>query len=265
MNARPAAWEPDPSGRHEYRYWDGTSWTDDVADQGVTSVDPVGAAGPGADPTAVLDATRPYAAPGAGYGAAAPPGYGPPPGGQQPAYGTFASPSGPPRRSGPSTGLLVGLAALAIAVIVGLVVVATGGDDGDDTATDDTSTSATDDTATDDTASDTGDTGDTGDSGDSGDDEGDSGDSGDGEASDELVAAMADSLVATGMFDQQQAECFAEVMLEEIGIERMAEIGASGGDLTSLTSEEMTAIFDGIGDCGLTGLPTDPGDLESDT
>ncbi|MFW5933928.1 MAG: DUF2510 domain-containing protein, partial [Actinomycetota bacterium] len=28
----PAAWHPDPTGRHEYRYWDGQQWTDHVAD-----------------------------------------------------------------------------------------------------------------------------------------------------------------------------------------------------------------------------------------
>ena len=36
----PAAdWYPDPRGRHELRYWDGTAWTDNVADGGRTSVD----------------------------------------------------------------------------------------------------------------------------------------------------------------------------------------------------------------------------------
>ncbi len=30
----PAAWHPDPFGRHELRYWDGTQWTEHVSDQG---------------------------------------------------------------------------------------------------------------------------------------------------------------------------------------------------------------------------------------
>lgn len=38
--AGPAGWLADPTGRHQHRYWDGTDWTDDVADQGATSVDP---------------------------------------------------------------------------------------------------------------------------------------------------------------------------------------------------------------------------------
>ena len=36
-----AGWIADPTGRHEYRYWDGSAWTDNVSDGGVTSVDPI--------------------------------------------------------------------------------------------------------------------------------------------------------------------------------------------------------------------------------
>lgn len=32
-------WYEDPTGRHQYRYWDGTAWTDHVADAGVPGVD----------------------------------------------------------------------------------------------------------------------------------------------------------------------------------------------------------------------------------
>ena len=31
-------WHPDPSGRHDYRYWDGATWTENVADGGVVIV-----------------------------------------------------------------------------------------------------------------------------------------------------------------------------------------------------------------------------------
>ncbi len=42
-------WHPDPSGRHEHRFWDGSSWTASVADAGVVTVDQEGAtAEPGA-------------------------------------------------------------------------------------------------------------------------------------------------------------------------------------------------------------------------
>jgi hypothetical protein len=59
----PAAWHPDPTGKHDHRWWDGERWTEHVADAGQASVDPLDAApsppgggdagsGRGADPTA---------------------------------------------------------------------------------------------------------------------------------------------------------------------------------------------------------------------
>jgi hypothetical protein len=53
-------WQADPSGRHEYRYWDGVRWTDNVSDQGRTSVDPSmePAARPVAPPSTVAKPKR---------------------------------------------------------------------------------------------------------------------------------------------------------------------------------------------------------------
>jgi hypothetical protein len=36
----PPQWSPDPSGRHQLRYWDGSAWSHHVADAGLTSTDP---------------------------------------------------------------------------------------------------------------------------------------------------------------------------------------------------------------------------------
>ena len=36
----PADWYPDPARRYEYRYWDGSKWTDNVSRAGVTYKDP---------------------------------------------------------------------------------------------------------------------------------------------------------------------------------------------------------------------------------
>jgi hypothetical protein len=36
----PAGWNPDPYGRHAFRYWDGGQWTEHVSDHGDTGVDP---------------------------------------------------------------------------------------------------------------------------------------------------------------------------------------------------------------------------------
>ena len=35
-DSNPASWLPDPLGRHELRYWDGTEWTSHISDNGVT-------------------------------------------------------------------------------------------------------------------------------------------------------------------------------------------------------------------------------------
>ena len=40
--ANPPGWQADPFGRHQHRYWDGTQWTDQVADEGVQSTDSPG-------------------------------------------------------------------------------------------------------------------------------------------------------------------------------------------------------------------------------
>lgn len=38
----PATWAPDPHGRHELRYWDGTAWSHHVSNQGIVATDPPG-------------------------------------------------------------------------------------------------------------------------------------------------------------------------------------------------------------------------------
>ncbi len=40
MSMPEANWYPDPSRRHEMRYWDGTAWTEHVSDQGRQAIDP---------------------------------------------------------------------------------------------------------------------------------------------------------------------------------------------------------------------------------
>jgi Septum formation/Protein of unknown function (DUF2510) len=169
MNASAPGWNPDPTGRHEYRYWDGTTWTDDVSDNGITSVDPVTAGGPGAAPTAPYEPTRAYGTPPGGQAPPAGPGtwgYGPQgspsapggpggPAGYQPMYGSGPLPPAQPPRSGPPTAVIVGIVVLVLAVIAGVVFALTSGDDdgGDDTTTDDTEDTSSETTA--DTSSDT--------------------------------------------------------------------------------------------------------------
>jgi hypothetical protein len=58
-----AAWYPDPARRHQFRYWDGTAWTGDVATNGVTSWDPPYTDHPGAAAAPAPRTTTSTAAP----------------------------------------------------------------------------------------------------------------------------------------------------------------------------------------------------------
>lgn len=40
MSEHAGSWQPDPFGRNQYRYWDGTQWTDQVSNDGVVGTDP---------------------------------------------------------------------------------------------------------------------------------------------------------------------------------------------------------------------------------
>ena len=42
MQTGGAGWNPDPSGRYQLRYWDGSSWTSHVSTNGVAGTDPMG-------------------------------------------------------------------------------------------------------------------------------------------------------------------------------------------------------------------------------
>jgi hypothetical protein len=48
--APPADWYADPLARHQYRYWDGSAWTEHVADNGQASLDPLSAPAKDAGP-----------------------------------------------------------------------------------------------------------------------------------------------------------------------------------------------------------------------
>jgi len=61
-------WHPDPTGRHQYRWWDGQQWTDQIADHGVMGVDPVLAPAPAVAGGAQIAPSAPW--PAGGYTAA---------------------------------------------------------------------------------------------------------------------------------------------------------------------------------------------------
>lgn len=262
MTTPAPGWLPDPTGRHEYRYWDGASWSSDVSDAGTTAVDaltaplpapgaPAAPTGPG-DPTQVIDGTAPYAPPTATFGPpTAPydaPAGGAPPSGPYAPPGTDGYPQPARRRSGPSTGLLVGLAVLALALIAGIAFVLASGDDDDD---DDTATGTTTSTTADDATTLPPDDGDDG--GDGGFGGGDI-DLDDPDTREAVVDVVAGQLESEGL-GREQAECLANGVLDGLSPDRLAEIGESGGDISSLTPEEMSSVFTAVVDCGVTDFP----------
>ncbi|HMQ27107.1 MAG TPA: DUF2510 domain-containing protein, partial [Acidimicrobiales bacterium] len=49
-------WHPDPTGRHQYRWWDGTTWTEGVATAGTVGSDTLAPAPPTTAATAAAPA-----------------------------------------------------------------------------------------------------------------------------------------------------------------------------------------------------------------
>jgi Protein of unknown function (DUF2510) len=262
MNALPPGWNPDPTGRHEYRYWDGGRWTDDVSDNGVTGVDAMASDQtwmqyPQTAPTGQYPPTGPYppatqAPPTSPYGTAPyPPS--PYPMDTQAPSGPYPPPGG---KKGPSAGLIVGLAALAVAVIGGIAYLLIH-DDGDDTATQQTSqtettetTEAPDDGGSDITLPDPGDDPTTVPDDGGGDQGSDSGGTSDDE-NEVFVDTVADALESTGIYTREQAECAAQVMLDQLGVERMSNMDPSD-PFSDLTPEETQDLITSIADCGFT-------------
>jgi hypothetical protein len=267
MTGPAPGWQPDPTGRHEYRYWDGTKWSDDVSNGGVTSTDPVaGASAPdatqaqpaaqpdpnqaqpgyqsgGFEPTATYDAGS-----GQGYGATGyqqaaqsggQPGYSS--GGYAPTYGAQQQPAS----SGPSTGLLVGLGVLVLVLIGGIAFVLLGSDDDkDDTdtagGTTTTTTAGTD--TTDPAVTTTEPPVDTTLGGGTG------GDSA-------IVDAIAEGILqgSGGVLNQEEADCMAQAMVDEIGVDRLIELGLEADETTDpldvLTEDEQNAVYTAMAGC----------------
>jgi Protein of unknown function (DUF2510) len=248
MNSPAAGWLPDPTSRHEYRYWDGTRWTDDVADRGVASTDALDA-GPSfasdpnptaGDPTQQVDATRQY--PGAGQQ-------------QTPTSPYYGDDDGsgqapPPTRRRPQPGLVAALAVLAVALLGGLVYFLVRDDGSSDDATEVSDEGST-----------TTEPGNQDESG--GNDNGDGGGSDNGSSDslpddidsenvDQLVEFMADNMeeASGGVLDHEQATCISQGLLDELGLERLVDLGESGQD--PFTDPEMSSQLFGImDDCGV--------------
>lgn len=116
-DSTPAGWQPDPTGRHGHRYWDGTAWTDNVADAGVSGTDPF-------TPTAAPDATV----------ADTPTVSTAPPPAPDATAARSTTPAAPVGNGGGRSkkGLMIGGGLLALIAIAVGVLLLSGGDDNDD-------------------------------------------------------------------------------------------------------------------------------------
>jgi hypothetical protein len=123
-------WHPDPYRRHELRWWDGTTWTEHVSDQGVASVDAVGSAPVAAAEAGWLPPTvqQPIAPPSTGWepGSVAPAVQ--PPTMQQPTV-PVAQTSPAERRSSPVPWVVGGVVVALLAGGGALLALRGGGDD----------------------------------------------------------------------------------------------------------------------------------------
>jgi hypothetical protein len=257
MTDLPAGWQPDPSGKHDHRYWDGTAWTDNVADAGVASTDPyVEAPAAPTEPTAVTpaptgDPTDTY--PTAPAAPAAPTAYAPP------------APTAGGGGGGSKVGLIVGGAILAAVILAVIAFMAFGDDDSDDgerasNETEDTSDAGSADEGSEDGSSDEGTSGD-----EDLDDLASACEDGDFEACDDLYlqsdfGSDLEELGSTcgGIADPQYGNCAAtnggeESATPDLGIdpddlegfdaETLAEIYES---TFGLSSEEATCLAEGL-------------------
>jgi hypothetical protein len=99
------SWQPDPHGRHQLRWWDGTQWTSSVSDNGVTQDE---GAAPMAPPVP-----------------AAPPAMALP----VPTMPATTMPASQPVKKRPSRNVVIGIVAVIVLAVAG-VIVATRGDSG---------------------------------------------------------------------------------------------------------------------------------------
>jgi hypothetical protein len=164
-------------------------------------------------------------------------------------YGTGQAPPAPARKR-PPTALIAALAVLAVALIGGLVYFLVRDDDD---GSSDNAAAVSDDTTTTEGESQDGSDNGNGGGADSGDGETTLPDDIDSENVDELVELMAEEMArsSNGALTREEATCISQSMLDELGLERLVDIGESGDN--PFTDPELTSrLFSIIEDCGIT-------------
>lgn len=288
MNSPAPGWHPDPSGRHEHRYWDGGRWTEHVADAGAQATDPLDAGGaaagtaqgggvptggsptartdatptartgpPGDEPTWLTDPTEP--APGD-----QPTQVDPTPGGhtrgypphdestqEYPVQPGAAPPPPAAARRGLSPALIVAIAVVVVALVGGIAFLLTS--DGDDDTTDVADRDPAEAGEPLDEPPEGG--GDAGGTGGAGSDVTLPGDLGQEIGSEgELIDLMAEGITqeSGGAVSREEAVCMSEVIVDRLGFEKLAEMARSGptsNPLEGLTPEEQGDMIGDLVEC----------------
>lgn len=227
-------WQPDPTGRHDHRYWDGSRWTDDVADAGVAAKDPydgpadaapgtgderaadaaesptAGSGGPGEEPTVVGPAPQaepttvsptPEPEPTAAWPAAGsnppPPSYSAPPPPTAPVAPAAAAASG-----GSKKGLMIGVGVLVlVALAVGAFLLLGGDDDSD---------------------------------------------------RDRIRAGLISALNEDGDFTDEEAGCMADHLIDEIGEDKLEGVDFTADEPPAEIEDEFfAAAFSAMSECDI--------------
>lgn len=251
MSDQQGSWEPDPFGRNQYRWFDGSGWTDNVSNDGVVSSDPPdpgGAPPPGGEaaaeppaeeppaepepapeaapepepapaeplPTEPVAATPPPATP-SGWGAPgseptmAMPPTGAPPPGPTP---TQAAAAGGGGGGGNKVPLIIGGVAL-VALLGAAAFFFLGGDDDDG-------------------------------------------------LSDAERASIVAEITEDGELSGDQADCLVDELVDRLGVDRVREIAATGGDMEP-DDEMISAAFAAATACDIDLLGGASGDTTDTT
>ncbi|HEY8546157.1 MAG TPA: DUF2510 domain-containing protein [Acidimicrobiales bacterium] len=181
MDPSAPGWYPDPTGRHERRYWSGIRWSRHVDDGGVRGEDPIDGTGP--VPSVPLDEAW---------------------SGGTPSRSTARVPAVPPSRS--RRPVHVAVAAFAVVGLFGAGYLLLGGG-GDAADSDD-----------------------------------------DGDAVLQAMAGVVHEKSRDSITDEE-ATCMAQAFVDEVGADRLVELGVLDGTDPELGPDEMSASLAGAFDC----------------
>ena len=64
-----------------------------------------------------------------------------------------------------------------------------------------------------------------------------------------VSALLADELVRSGGFTEEQATCVSEALFDQVSVEELMEIGESGDIMGTLTPEQLSGMSEAMLEC----------------